>query len=264
MSALRIGSVPYLNAKPLVDWFHEPECDADAEVTYAVPAELAARLRDGELDVAMVSVFELFRGPGLSMVPGVSVSADGPVGSVRLLSRVSPRRIGSVALDTSSLTSAALTRVLLSEVYRLQPRYVPHPPDLPAMLAVCDAALIIGDLRLFARPASHVIDLGAEWKAHTGLPFVYAGWLARDDGPAAAAAQILTRARDWGVSHLEALSTRWAERMGLPLARVRDYFLNVMRYGLDESAWTGLRTFQERCVAHGLVETRLPLRLVGE
>ena len=105
---LRIGSVPYLNAKPLVDWFHSPECDADVEVIYAVPSQLAQMLRRDELDVANVSIFEAFQNPALTLVPGISISAYGAVKSVRLFSQVPLAEVRTVAMDTSSLTSVAL------------------------------------------------------------------------------------------------------------------------------------------------------------
>src|SRR5207244_9105718 len=122
-------------------------------------------LSDGSLDVSLVSTFELFRNPRLVVVPGISVSADGPAKSVRLFSKVPFDRIESVALDTSSLTSTALIRILLSERYNLNPAYIAHPPNVEAMLRECDAALLIGDLKLFDSPARHVMDLGEELKA---------------------------------------------------------------------------------------------------
>src|SRR5579872_3027459 len=139
---LRIGCVPYLNAKPLIHWFHTPACDVHAQVVYAVPADLARLLREGQLDVALVSTIELFQTPDLVVIPDISISADGPVKSVRLFSCRPYDRISSVALDTSSLTSAGLIRILLAERYGLTPRYVPHGPDLDRMLSVCDAGLI--------------------------------------------------------------------------------------------------------------------------
>lgn len=259
---MKIGCVPYLNAKPLIAWFHTRACDADVELTYAVPSELARQLRDGRLDVALVSTFELFQNPRLQVVPDISISADGPVKSVRLFSCVPFEKIETVALDTSSLTSVALIRILLKEVYGLTPRYVSHPPDLDGMLSACDAGLLIGDLKLFDTPATHVLDLGAAWKAHTGLPFVYAAWLAREEVASAAMTGILTHARDWGLARLHALADEWAARMALPLDRVQDYLLHVMQYDLDAPKWKALCKFQEKCWQHGLMDVVSPLRPV--
>ena len=111
---LRIGSVPYLNSKPIVDWFHEDVCTLAAEVTYAVPSQLAEMLRRDEIDVANVSIFEAFQNADLVLIPNISISAYSAVKSVRLFSNVPFGEIKSVALDISSLTSAALTRILLA------------------------------------------------------------------------------------------------------------------------------------------------------
>ncbi len=258
---LRIGSVPYLNAKPLVDWFHCGECDADVEVTYAVPSQLARMLREDALDVANVSIFEGLQNPGLALIPHISISAFGAVKSVRLFSKVPLERIRSVALDTSSLTSTALTRILLAEVFGLSPCYEHQPPKLDAMLAACDAGLIIGDLKLFdLLPGTTVYDLGQGWHDLTGLPFVYAGWLAREDRVSAEMTAILTRAKAWGVARLEALAEKWAREMDLPPDRCRDYFFNVMNYDLTPTQLEGLQTYQAKCHAHGLIKTVYPLR----
>jgi chorismate dehydratase len=210
-------------------------------------------LADNTIDVALVSIFERFRSPGLVQIPDISISADGPVKSVRLFSCRPFEHVRSVALDTSSLTSVALTRILLKERYGIEPDYVSRPPDLDAMLTQCDAGLIIGDLKLFDTPATHILDLGEAWKDLTGLPFVYAAWLARPDAPIDPLTSALTRARDWGTARLDSLSTRWASEMRLPLDRVQDYFHNVMKYDLDEPKQRGMNLFETKCREHRLV-----------
>ncbi|HLK58348.1 MAG TPA: menaquinone biosynthesis protein [Chthonomonadaceae bacterium] len=259
---LRIGSVPYLNAKPLVDWFHTDGCDADVEIVYAVPSQLAAMLRQGELDVANCSIFEAFQTPDIVLVPNISISSNGPVKSVRLFSQTPMEAIRSVALDTSSLTSVALTKVLLSESFGLSPTYAHSQPDLYAMLARCDAALLIGDLKLFdLHPGTMVYDLGKGWCDLTGLPFVYAGWLARADRATPEMTQILTHAKEWGVARLDELAHKWADRMHLPLERCQDYLIHVMDYDLRPEQEQGLRLFQQKCHSHNLIPTLYPIHI---
>lgn len=260
----RIGSVPYLNGMPLTDYLETPECASSVDLSFAVPSDLAKQLRAGKLDVAMVSIFEGLREPGLTVVPGVSVSANGPVKSVRLFSRVPFAQIRTVALDTSSLTSTALTRILLSELYHIEPKPVRMAPDLGAMLQACDAGLIIGPLDDFDVLAPYVLDLGAGWFELTGLPFVYAGWLAREEVDSAELTELLLSARDYGCGRLEDLSVKWADRMALPLPRVRDYFSNVMRYGLDELRWKAIRMYQRKCFEHGLLDSVIDIRAGAE
>ncbi len=252
---LRLGCVPYLNAKPLVDWFHSPEGCGAAEVSYAVPSRLAELLRNGAVDAALVSIFELFVNPALTLVPGISISANGPVQSVRLFSSVPFGAIRSVALDSSSLTSAALVRILLEELHGVKPLYAPHGPDLDEMLRRADAALLIGDLKLFDMPAAYVMDLGEAWLQLTGRPFVYAAWLAAGKETAAHARPLLEQARDWGLSRLPALAARWSQAMALPRPRVEEYLSRIMLYDLDAAKQEALAHFRDLCRTHGLLET---------
>ena len=261
---MRIGSVPYLNGKPLVDWFHSEWAEGDVEIEYAVPSRLAAMLRSGEIDVANCSIFEGLQQPGLVLVPNISISANGAVKSVRLFSKVPLEKIRTVALDTSSLTSSALTRILLKEAIGISPAYHHHLPDVDAMLDQYDAGLIIGDLKLFdLRPNTIVYDLGEGWKDLTGMPFVYAGWLAREDRASAEMTLLLTKAKEWGVEHLEALAVKWAARMNLPRDRCRDYFFNVMNYDLMPDQLLAIRLFQQKCLEHGLIPALHPLPILA-
>lgn len=263
--SLRIGSVPYLNAKPLVDWFHSEDCDADVEMVYEVPSKLAHLLRAREIDVANVSVFEALQNPEMVILPRISISAYGPVKSVRLFSKRPLSELRTVALDSSSLTSAALTRILLAERFGVKPSFVPHPPQLDAMLARHDAALIIGDLRLFELlPGTSVNDLGQEWLDLTGLPFVYACWIAPQERASSEMVAILEKAKQWGLTHLETLATKWAQHLQLPLERCRDYLLCVMNYHLEPLQLEGLMAYQRLCYAHGLLSDCTPPRFFQE
>lgn len=252
---LRIGSVPYLNAKPQVDWFHSKECSADVDLIYAVPSQLAAMLQHGELDAANVSIFEAIRNPGLRVVPGISISATGAVKSVRLFSKVSLKEIESVALDTSSLTSNALLRILLKEQFNLSPTYTYHHPDIVEMLRHHDAGLIIGDLKLFdLEPGTTELDLGEAWLRLTGMPFVYACWLAKPAAAGPELTEILTTARDWGNAHLDMLVDKWSTRMNLSYEQTHDYLFNVMDYRLTKEHEAAALLYQQKCIAHGLVQ----------
>jgi len=251
-----IGSVPYLNGRPLMRWFTDTaEGNASGvSVIESVPSMLARQLEAGEIAAALVSSVELFRRPDLIHAPGCGVIADGAVESVRLLSRVPIGEIRRVALDTSSLTSVALIQILLSERYGLTPAYLPHPPDLNSMLREADAALLIGDLgyRDYG-PDYTVLDLGAEWKALTGLPFVYACWIGFPDQLTPELSATLQFAKEWGIQNLLPIAEREYRSLGETPERTRHYLTEVMHYTLGEREETALRTFGEKVRAHGLV-----------
>src|SRR3569833_116266 len=131
-----IGCVPYLIEKPLTRWFIHTDVGKNSgiEVIYAVPSELASMLAKGEIAAALVSSFEYLRTPGYKVVPGVSISGQDEILSVRAFSRIPWRATQSVALDTSSLTSSALLKILLADQYDSHPAFVNHKPNLDAML----------------------------------------------------------------------------------------------------------------------------------
>ena len=251
-----VGCVPYLNARPLMRWFTDTEEGraSGVRIVEAVPSELAQMLARGDVSAALVSSFELFRRPGLTFAPGIGVVADGPVLSVRLLSRVPVEKIASVALDTSSLTSVALLKVLLAE-RGIAPAYRHAAPDLDAMLAGSDAALLIGDTGYREYdPALHVLDLGAAWKDMTGLPFVYALWIGTPANLTPCSADALTQAREWGTRHLNKIARAECGPLNETYERTRAYLVNVMRYHVGEREEQALRLFGDLARKHGLLE----------
>jgi chorismate dehydratase len=184
---LRVGSVPYLVARPLnLGLEREP----GIELSFDVPATLSAELRAGRLDVALVSSIELFRHAGSSYLPGLGVCGEGYVSSVQLFLHTELEDVRSVALDPASRTAQTLVQVLAAEDMSLprglafhevplgvDPRTAPlADTGLPA-----DAFLRIGDRAL----AEHLTEglahynPSAAWAHLTGLPFVFAAWIAR-------------------------------------------------------------------------------------
>jgi chorismate dehydratase len=116
---------------------------------FDVPSQCAALLHDGEIDVGLIPSIEYLRG-GYAIVPDIAIASRGPVSSVVLYTTRPMPEVRSIALDTSSRTSVALTRVLCAREFHIRPVFEPHGPDLESMLAHNDAALIIGDQALFA------------------------------------------------------------------------------------------------------------------
>ncbi len=249
--AVRISSVPYLNARPLVAGL---EGQAGVELGYAVPAVLIAQVLAGEVDVAMASTFATFAHPELHLLPGLGVTAAGPAWSVRLFSRVPPAEIRTLALDACSRSTNALARIVLADRYGVTPVCLEMPPDRDAMLATADAAVLIGDIGLTVAGADYLdIDLGAEWWALTGLPFYFAGWVARDAARLTEAAPRLHAACVDGLTRLPELATSEALRLGIPYQRCYDYLAKVMRYQTGPAEAAGLAEFRARAERLGLV-----------
>src|SRR5215218_6121787 len=179
---IRVGAVSYLNAAPL---YHRlGERSARVQLEMDLPSRLADRLELGELDVALIPSVEYYRGAslGYEVLPGFAIAARGPVRSVKLFSRVPFERIERIALDAGSRTSQALALVWLDARFGVRPAEVePLPMGIPVLESSADAVLVIGDraMKVPEAPFHAVADLAEAWKELTGLPFVFALWVAR-------------------------------------------------------------------------------------
>jgi len=169
-SSIRVGSVSYLNAAPLT-------FGLGSAVTMLEPSRLAAELRAGNLDVALVPLMEVLQAPAdtYRIADGVAIGAEHAVYSVYLHHDVPVTEIKTVALDPASKSSVELARLILEKFYHLRPRYVAYGDPADAQLLIGDPAI---QYRL-AHPEENYLDLATAWRADTGLPFVFAVWALR-------------------------------------------------------------------------------------
>jgi chorismate dehydratase len=209
----------------------------------------------------MIPTIEYLRGPSYRIVPGMAITSEGEVASVAVYSRVPMAQVRTMAVDASSRTSAGLVQVLCYERFGVDPAFTPMAPDPAAMLAACDAALVIGDPALFfdhEAAGAQKVDLGAEWTAMTGLPFVWAFWAGRAEALPREAVAALAQARDAGVAASDGLAAAYCgpERA----ARGRAYLRENIQYQLGEREEAGLRAWFELAVKHEVAPaTRAPL-----
>ena len=260
MTALRLGAVSYLNTKPLV--YGLDACRDQFAVRFDVPAKCAALLHEGKVDLGLIPAIEYLRG-NYMIVPDVAIASDGEIASVALFTRVPIEQVKTLALDISSRTSVALTRVLCAKRWGIAPSFTPADPDLETMLGRADAALMIGDPALRVNPGKHratKIDLGSEWHALTGLPFVYAMWTGRPGAASPGQCRALQAARDRGVAHVADIARDVAEGDQAREAQALHYLRDNLKYGLGEREAQGLRRFHELAAEIGLVPSLQPLR----
>lgn len=244
---------------------HEPDRSRLAEryaLTSDTPAECAAKLASGEADIGLVPAAALASMPSLQVIPGCVIASRDRVRSITLVLREETgiQGVRRVALDTASRTSAAYTRILFARHWKTQPEFVPHAPDLEAMLRVADAALLIGDPALLAledrrareqRSGERLLylDLAHEWHAFTGTVWISAFWGVRPEATGdgrASPAQVIEdfqRSRDAGLIHIDDLSEEWSTRIAVPRATIRTYLSENIWYMLDEACLEGLELF---------------------
>jgi chorismate dehydratase len=254
--AVRLGAVSYLNAEPHV---HGLAGDPGFRIERDVPSRVARRLHAGDVDLGIIPSIEYAFGP-YAIVPGAAIASRGPVRSVCLFHRGPLERVRRVALDTSSRASAALVRVLLRERLGRDPQYVPMGPGLVDMLAVADAALLIGDRALDQEGELLRLDLGEEWLRLTGLPFVFAFWAGRAGAVNPAGVRRLQAALADGRAHADEIAERQARGVPGRAERYRGYLRESIVFELGEQEQAGLREFYRRAHALSLIPAVPELR----
>lgn len=249
-----VGCVPYLNARPLVWGLEPPRGDGAVEVRYDVPSRLPALLESGAAQAILVSSIEALRRPGSRVASNVSISSQEEVLSVRLFSKVPFERIGSLALDQSSMTSNALAQIVLSESYGARPTVERCPPGLGAMLARHDAAVLIGDNGMREQGEGlRILDLGSAWRGMTGLPFVWAVWLGEDGLDAELSSALSVSARR-GSEEIEDVIAHLEPIPGIEQSLARTYLTEIMDYTLGPDHVRALETFADFLARYGMVQ----------
>lgn len=266
-SRVRIGAVSFLNTKPLIySLLNSTPSNEEIELSVHVPSRLADLLTVGSIDVGLIPIIEYFRASeedpsSYRIIPDISISSHGAVRSIQLLSRVPIPQIQSVGLDTGSRTSHALLRIVLTEKYDLQPTFSASPPSIELRSADTDAVLRIGDVALRQLDsAPYSVDLGAEWNELTGLPFVYACWVARRDINLEKATQILQKAKELSIPNIPEIARVGAETLGLPEALCSDYLTNRISYDLGDMEIAGMNRFYELAQRYDLAPPGVSLR----
>jgi len=258
--AIRLGVVSYLNTKPLVHAFEMGEVDHDFELVYDVPSVCARKLHDQDTDVALIPAIEIARAPEpYSIVEGVGIASRGPVRSVFLVLNRDPADVRTLALDTSSRSSVALSRILL------QKRFGAHledtidaEPDVDVMLDNADAAVVIGDIALeLDRSRYRVVDMGDAWTEWTGLPFVYACWTGRKYAIDREGCDALVRAKASGLLHVDAIAEAYAADHPYDAVFYSAYLSQAIHYGLGDAELEGMHRYFAYANELGLID-RVP------
>ena len=255
MRKLRISAISYLNTAPLMwDFEHGTEREKaghDFDISYTLPSACARALADGTADIGIIPAAAYAEIPGLLVLPEVAIASRRAVRSILVVSKVPIEQVLTVALDTSSMTSVALTKILFEKWLGGGRAFTGMAPDVDSMLADHDAGLLIGDPALkIDRNRYHTLDLAEEWIRHTGKPFVFAFWAVRsaalqDRDSALDLPAIFRASRDHGLepASLNQIASEWAPRLGLSQDDVLSYLTENIYYQLDATCREGLQLF---------------------
>jgi chorismate dehydratase len=263
---MRISAISYLNTAPLMWDFEHGAAGKQFEITYTVPSQCAAELAKGTADIGIIPSFAYATIPALRILPGVAIASKNAVHSILLVSRKPLEEIRTVALDSSSLTSVALTRILFEKYWGGARTFDSHAPDLGPMLAKYDAALLIGDPALKVdRSRYKTWDLAEEWIRFTHKPFVFAFWAVREDASRKSMLDLPTifqDSRDHGLEpvNIDQIARIWAAKLAIGEDDVRRYLTSNIHYFLDDGCLNGLQVFYQYASECGLLPAAPELR----
>ena len=270
----------YLNTAPLVRGFTHGPLRGKYQLSFTVPSRCAEALRSGAADVAIIPAIEYQRIPDLLILPNLSIASKKSVRSLLLVSKKPIQQVARIALDRSSRSTQALTRILCEKHWQIAPEFFEAAPDLPEMLRHSDAALLIGDpaLRLALATASatrrgtsgelvtsaaaaglsnsgllYLYDIVEQWRALTSLPAVLAVWAARRTAVTPELVQDFHDSLAFGLQHLDAIAAEASAEMNLPAADLRRYLSENIDYHLDEENLLGLQRYFDLAANLGLI-----------
>jgi predicted solute-binding protein len=280
VTKLRISIVQYLNTAPLVWGFTDGPLRGKYDLSFTVPSQCAEDLRAGRADVAIIPAIEYQRIPGLAILPDMAIASKNQVRSLLIVAKKPIEQVKTFALDSSSRSTQALTRILCAEKWSIAPQFAEALPDLPEMLHNADAALLIGDPalrislgleknswpgapgRTVCQPATlgitgsellYVYDVVAEWRTMTGLPAVLAVWAVRRELASAELTSDFLASRDFGLAHLSEISYEAAQDLELPQRALESYLRDNIDFSLDTENRRGLELYFKHAAKLGLI-----------
>jgi chorismate dehydratase len=283
---IRISIVQYLNTAPLVWGFTHGPLQGKYELSFTLPSQCADDVRDGRADVAIIPAIELQRIDDLVVLPDLAIAAKNRVRSLLLVARKPILEVRSIALDLSSRSTQALTRILCAEHWNISPNFSEAPPDAATMLNNADAALIIGDpalriaisirdlamngsagelvcdaakIGMSAGAELHIYDVVQEWRNFTGLPAVLAIWAARRDVLTPEIIADFAASKAYGVAHIAEISAEAAKKQSLPVGELESYLRDNIDYTLDRDNMAGLEMYYQLAAKLGLIPRAKPI-----
>ncbi|MFT4091991.1 MAG: menaquinone biosynthesis protein [Niabella sp.] len=237
---IRVGIVSYLNTRPLIYGLERLPVKDKIELIEAHPASLAEKLRNNEIDLGLVPVAVIPRLHEYHINGNFCIGAANNVASVALFSEVPVEKIKKIYLDYQSISSVQLLQWLIKNYWKIAPEMIQATDEsYIAGIEGDTAALIIGDRALRQRKISrYIYDLAGEWKAATGLPFVFAAWVSSHALPGTFITEF-DRANAYGLQHLNEIVARYENGV----YDLRKYYTENLSYILDDEKMKGLQLF---------------------
>jgi chorismate dehydratase len=237
---IRIGTVSYLNTKPLIYGLKDGHINKEIECIMDYPAKIAQMLLEDEIDIGLVPVAIIPKLKTHFILTDYCIGCDGAVASVSIFAEKPIEELTTILLDYQSRTSVMLAKILVKHYWKLNIEWVKtNGEDYRDQIKGSVGGLVIGDRAFQQQKISpFVYDLGEAWKKHTGLPFVFAAWVSNKEIPVPFINEF-NRTMAFGLNHLEQIVV-YNNHDGLNLM---EYYTKNIHYNLDENKRKGLALF---------------------
>jgi chorismate dehydratase len=237
---IRISAVSYTNTKPFLYGLQHSAILDQIDLSLDIPSDCAQKLIDDKVDIGLIPVAATLSLPQWEIVSAYCIGAIGAVNSVFIFSNCDIKNVKRVQLDPQSRSSNNLARVLLKNFWKIQPELIVGAADYSQSADNQTAFVQIGD-RTFGKTNQYpfVYDLAEEWQKLTGLPFVFAAWIANKPIPANFI-QEFDKALKLGLDHRKELLKELPQRPDFDL---EDYLMHRLDFNLTEDKKKALYLF---------------------
>jgi chorismate dehydratase len=246
MNKIRVSAISFYNTLPLVYGLRNSKVIDEIDLTLDTPAECANRLMSGSTDIGLVPVAVIPEIQNATIFSNYCISADGPARTVVLASEVPLEEIAEITLDHHSRTSIILAKIIFNEFWHLNVSYKPGFPGFEnTEIKGNKAAVVIGD-KVFAMEKRYkvVFDLAEVWRKFTGLPFVFACWVANRPLKEMFV-KSFEEAMQFGIGHIKEAS-RTANLNGIrDYESIEHYLQNNIKYQLNDKKREAMKLFYQ-------------------
>jgi chorismate dehydratase len=266
-SEFTVAAVSFLNARPLIDRLDQ---EPGVHLTTDVPSQLLETLTEDRASIALCPVIDFQLSPiELEIVPVGAIGCDGCTLTVRVFSRTPMEAVTCVHSDGDSHTSVALLSVVFDELFGRVPEIrTLERTDVNGSADPPETVLLIGDKVVRERPNRsrypYQIDLGEAWRQTTGLPFVFACWMARADRDLGDLPQVLERHRQLNRTRTQEIVAGHAEVSGWPEELAARYLGEILRYELGPREIQAIELFWSKCQDLDLIDHLRPLKIYSD
>jgi len=240
---IKVAAVSYLNTIPFLYGLEKDEkLLSQLDIRLEYPSKCADLLKSDVVDLALIPVAEIPQIPNATIISNYCIGAVGKVNTVMLYSHCPLDEIETIALDYQSRTSVMLTKVLVKNFWKIEVSFEQTAPGYIGAIKGAKAGLVIGD-RAFDLNGTfpYEYDLAEEWFKFTGLPFVFACWVANKPLESSFVNQF-SEALNAGLENKEKAITDWQKKENSSID-LKSYLNDAISYEFDATKKGALNKF---------------------